>query len=173
MHNHQISQSPLHLLPPQSAHPCRLSSLCRTYQANKICHCRINNNRNTFFSNLKKKIILSQPCIHSFMKECTWMRSRKHFTTAFFYLHSIFPHSGEYGVNIFFYLYSLFSHSGEYGVNKGKKKNIQNYTGESLTKKNTRDFYSTEKCSTARHILLILLICSTIYTHTPTSWGQQ
>lgn len=122
MHDHQISQSPLHPLPPQSAHPCRLSSLCRTYQANKICHCRINNNRNTFFSNLKKEKMLSQRCFQSFMKECTWVRSRKHFTTAFFYLHSIFPHSGEYGVNIFFYLHSLFSHSGEYRVNKGKKK---------------------------------------------------
>ena len=64
----------------------------------------------------------------------------------------IFTFWGIWG-QYFFNLYSLFSHSGEYWVNKGKKKIILNYTGESITKKNTRDFYSIEKCSIARHII--------------------
>lgn len=65
----------------------------------------------TFFSNLKKKIILSQPCIHSFMKEWTWVRSR-----------TLYSHILGNMWSIFLILISLFSHSGEYGVNKGKKK---------------------------------------------------
>ena len=116
MHDHQISQSPLHPLPPQSAHPCRLSSLCRTYQANKICHCRINNNRNTFFSNLKKEKMLSQPCFQSFMKKCTWVRSRTHFTTACF-LSSLYISIfwGIWGQYFFLSSFSIFTFWGIWG----------------------------------------------------------
>lgn len=141
MHDHQISQSPLHPLPPQSAHTCRLSSLCRTYQANKICHSRINNNRNTFFSNLKKEKMLSQRCFQSFMKECTWVRSRKHFTTAFFFIFTLYFHIlGNMGSIFFFYLHSLFSHSGEYRVNKGKKKLSWIIQGKVLQKRTLEIF---------------------------------
>lgn len=130
MHDHQISQSPLHPLPPQSAHPCRLSSLCRTYQANKICHCRINNNRNTFFSNLKKEKMLSQRCFQSFMKECTWVRSRKHFTTAFFFIFTLYFHyiSIFWGIwgQYFFFIFILYFHIlGNIGSIKVRK----NYPG--------------------------------------------
>ena len=122
MHDHQISQSPLHPLPPQSAHPCRLSSLCRTYQANKICHSRINNNRNTFFSNLKKEKMLSQPCFQSFMKDAHGWDQENILQPHFFIFTLYFHILGNMGSIFFFYLHSLFSHSGEYRVNKGKKK---------------------------------------------------
>ena len=122
MHDHQISQSPLHPLPPQSAHPCRLSSLCRTYQVNKICHCRINNNRNTFFSNLKKEKMLSQPCFQSFMKDAHgWDQEnilQRHFFIFTLYFHIL----GNMG-SIFFFIFILYFHIlGNMGSIKVRKK---------------------------------------------------
>lgn len=131
MHDHQISQSPLHPLPPQSAHPCRLSSLCRTYQVNKICHCRINNNRNTFFSNLKKEKMLSQPCFQSFMKDAHgWDQEnilQRHFFLSSLYISIFWGIWGQY----FFFIFILYFHIlGNIGSIKVRKNYPELYRGK-------------------------------------------
>lgn len=130
MHDHQISQSPLHPLPPQSAHTCRLSSLCRTYQANKICHCRINNNRNTFFSNLKKEKMLSQRCFQSFMKDAHgW--DQEHILQRHFFIFTLYFHFlGNMG-SIFFFIFILYFHIlGNIGSIKVRKNYPELYRGK-------------------------------------------